>query len=53
MQVLDPNGDGAIEKKELPCDLYRYFDAADANKDGKVDQKEMEGVSKAHKIKAN
>ena len=38
---FDKNGDGVLTKDELPARLAASFDRLDANKDGKLDKKEV------------
>lgn len=39
--ALDKDGNGKIEKAEVPEDLMRLFERMDANQDGVVDEKEL------------
>jgi Ca2+-binding EF-hand superfamily protein len=44
---LDKNGDGALQKDELPPALARAFDRFDKNNDGKLDRGEVEAMMAA------
>ncbi len=42
MAELDRNGDGKIQRNEVPEPMQRFFDRVDGNKDGAIDEKEIE-----------
>lgn len=41
---LDKNGDGKIAKDEAPAPMQQHFDQVDTNKDGLVDQTELQAA---------
>ena len=47
---LDTNGDGQLEKTELPKDhpMAAHFDMMDKDKDGKVSKAEFEAMHSGH-----
>lgn len=46
VQEFDKNKDGALSKDEVPEDRQRIFEFADRNKDGKIDQAEIESMAR-------
>jgi Ca2+-binding EF-hand superfamily protein len=44
MQQLDKNGDGKIQKDELPPRLQQRFDELDTNHDGALDETELKAI---------
>jgi Ca2+-binding EF-hand superfamily protein len=44
---LDKNGDGKVTKDEAPAPMQQHFDALDANKDGAIDQQELQAAHAA------
>ncbi|MBI5534814.1 MAG: EF-hand domain-containing protein [Deltaproteobacteria bacterium] len=48
MERLDKDGNGSISKAEAPPRLLEHFDAIDTNKDGVLDQTELQAARKAH-----
>lgn len=46
MSRLDKNGDGALEKSEVPEQMKSRFDSMDADKDGKITKAEMDAAMK-------
>ena len=42
IKSMDKNGDGKIERSEMPERMQRMFNRLDANGDGVADQKEIE-----------
>jgi len=46
LKQLDANGDGRIEKDEVPERMAPFFDRLDANSDGAIDKDELEAMTK-------
>jgi Ca2+-binding EF-hand superfamily protein len=44
MEQFDKNGDGKLQKDELPRPLQERFEELDANKDGALDQSELKDI---------
>jgi Ca2+-binding EF-hand superfamily protein len=44
MRSLDKNGDGKVTEDEAPAALKGIFDRIDRNKDGAIDDKEVEAI---------
>lgn len=46
MLELDRNGDGKVNKSELPSRMQNMFDDADTNEDGGLDEAELSELAK-------
>jgi Ca2+-binding EF-hand superfamily protein len=44
MAVFDKNGDGKLEKSELPAHMQERFEQLDTNQDGELDQAEIKAI---------
>ena len=44
MQTFDKNGDGKLEKDELPARMQEHFDELDTNHDGALDETELKAI---------
>jgi hypothetical protein len=44
LKSLDKNGDGKVTQDEVPAALKGIFDQIDGNKDGAMDEKEVEAI---------
>ncbi|MGI9014714.1 MAG: hypothetical protein ACR2GY_10750, partial [Phycisphaerales bacterium] len=42
----DGNGDGSLQKDELPAQMQSFFDRLDSNSDGSIDMSEMEAAAR-------
>ncbi len=45
IMAMDKNGDGKVEKRELPGRMSRLLERADTDKDGAIDEQEARTVS--------
>ena len=45
MKRIDANGDGKIQKDELPKQMQPLFDRLDGNSDGTIDSAELKALS--------
>jgi Ca2+-binding EF-hand superfamily protein len=49
---FDKNGDGKVSKDEAPARMKEHFDAIDTNKDGSLDQQELQAARAKHGAKS-